>query len=116
MPGNGTESLPSSNPQFWFGNDLTWSVMARVDGKAYSLFGVAGPHDGAKSGTVTKAFYTSTHSTFTVTAGSREFTLDFFSPVSPKNYLRQSLPFSYLTVTLSAGDSSSVQIYSDIET
>ena len=115
MPGNGTESLPSSNPQFWFGNDLTWSVMARVDGKAYSLFGVAGPHDGAKSGTVTKASYTSTHSTFTVTAGSREFTLDFFSPVSPKNYLRQSLPFSYLTVTLSAGDSSSVQIYSDID-
>lgn len=50
-----------------------------------------------------------------MTAGSREFILDFFSPVSPKNYLRQSLPFSYLTVTLAAGDSASVQIYSDID-
>lgn len=64
---------------------------------------------------MTGASYTSTHSTFTVTAGGRTFTLDFFSPVSPKNYLRQSLPFSYLTVTLQAGDSSSVQIYSDID-
>ena len=73
------------------------------------------PLAGSKSGTVTKASYTSSHSTFTVEAGARTFTLDFFSPVSPKNYLRQSLPFSYLTVTLAAGDSSSVQIYSDID-
>lgn len=90
-------------------------MIARVDGTAYNLFGVAHPPQGTQSGTVTGASYTSTHSTFTVTAGGRTFTLDFFSPVSPKNYLRQSLPFSYLTVTLQAGDSSSVQIYSDID-
>lgn len=107
-------SLPNSNAQFWAGNALVWSVIARVDGSAYNLFGVASPNDGTESGTVTAATYTSTHSTFTVTAGSRTFTLDFFSPVSPKNYLRQSLPFSYLTVTVAAGDSASVQIYSDI--
>ncbi|KAJ6093532.1 hypothetical protein N7486_008821 [Penicillium sp. IBT 16267x] len=114
IPGNEVESLPSNNAQFWAGNDLVWSVIARVDDTTYNLFGVASPNDGTTSGTVTAATYTSTHSTFTVTAGSRSFTLDFFSPVSPKNYLRQSLPFSYLTVTLAAGDSSSVQIYSDI--
>ncbi|KAJ5540331.1 hypothetical protein N7513_008663 [Penicillium frequentans] len=114
IPGNEVESLPSYNAQFWAGNDLVWSVIARVDDTTYNLFGVASPNDGTTSGTVTAATYTSTHSTFTVTAGSRSFTLDFFSPVSPKNYLRQSLPFSYLTVTLAAGDSSSVQIYSDI--
>lgn len=90
-------------------------MIARVDGKAYNLFGVAHPPQGTQSGTVTGASYTSTHSTFTVTAGGRTFTLDFFSPVSPKNYVRQSLPFSYLTVTLAAGQSSSVQIYSDID-
>lgn len=60
------------------------------------------------------ASYTSTHSTFTLQAGSRLLTLDFFSPVSPKNYLRQSLPFSYLTVTVASG-SGTVQIYSDID-
>ncbi|KAJ5178726.1 hypothetical protein N7492_001936 [Penicillium capsulatum] len=115
IPGNDVASLPSNNAQFWSGNKLVWSVIARVDDTAYNLFGVASPNDGTKSGTVTAATYTSTHSTFTVKAGSREFTLDFFSPVSPKDYLRQSLPFSYLTVTVAAGDSSSVQIYSDID-
>ncbi|KAJ5115332.1 hypothetical protein NUU61_001091 [Penicillium alfredii] len=115
IPGNHIASLPTSNSQFWAGNDLTWSVIARVDGVAYNLFGVAKAPDGTKSASVTGATYTSTHSTFTLEAGSRKFTLDFFSPVSPKNYVRQSLPFSYLTVTVSAGDSSVVQIYSDID-
>ncbi|KAJ5211476.1 uncharacterized protein N7498_003122 [Penicillium cinerascens] len=115
IPGSDVASLPNSNAQFWAGNDLTWSVIARVDGTTYNLFGVTSPPVGTKSATVTEASYTSTHSTFVVTAGSRQFTLDFFSPVSPKNYIRQSLPFSYLTVTLAAGDSSSVQIYSDID-
>ncbi|KAJ6087738.1 hypothetical protein N7467_006652 [Penicillium canescens] len=115
IPGNSVASLSSSRAQFWAGNDLIWSVTARVDGVAYNLFGVKVPLSGTKSGTVTEATYTSTHSTFTVQAGSRTFTLDFFSPISPKNYLRQSLPFSYLTVTVAAGDSSSVQIYSDLD-
>ncbi|CAI7651300.1 unnamed protein product [Penicillium glandicola] len=115
IPGNSVASLASNRAQFWAGNDLIWSVTARVDGVAYNLFGVHLPLSGTKSGTVTEASYTSTHSIFTVEAGSRTFTLDFFSPVSPKNYLRQSLPFSYLTVTVTAGDSSSVQIYSDID-
>ena len=44
--------------------------------------------------------YTSTHTYITLEAGnSARFLLDFFSPVSPNNYLRQSLPYSYLTVT-----------------
>ncbi|KAJ5167661.1 uncharacterized protein N7482_003255 [Penicillium canariense] len=115
IPGNEVASISNNNAQFWAGNKLIWSVIARVDGVAYNLFGVAVPPSGTQSATVTAATYTSTHSTFTLTAGSREFTLDFFSPVSPKNYLRQSLPFSYLTVTLAAGDASSVQIYSDID-
>ncbi|KAJ5385872.1 hypothetical protein N7509_008413 [Penicillium cosmopolitanum] len=115
IPGSLVESLPSHNAQFWAGNNLVWSVIARVDGKTYNLFGVASPNDETQSATVTAATYTSTHSTFTVTAGSRQFTLDFFSPVSPKNYVRQSLPFSYLTVTVTAGNSASVQVYTDID-
>lgn len=117
FPGTSVDSLSSTNAQFWSGESapLVWSVLARVDGSTYNLFGVHTPNDGTKTGEVTEATFTTTHSTFTVTAGQRTFTLDFFSPVSPKNLLRQSLPFSYLTVTLAAGDSSSVQLYSDID-
>lgn len=114
LPGNLASSLPSSAPQFWSGNDLAWSVIVRVDGVAYNVFGVTDSLDGTQNASVSEATFTSTHSTFTLTAGEATVELDFFSPVSPKNYLRQSLPFSYLTVTVS-GTSSSVQVYSDID-
>lgn len=94
---------------------MTWSVIARVNGQAYSLFGVSNTLDGLQEATVTAANFTSTHSIFTLEAGSKTFTLDFLSPVSPQNLLRQSLPFSYLTVSVSGGSSESVQIYSDID-
>lgn len=94
---------------------MTWSVIARVDSQAYSLFGVTNTLDGVQEATVIAANFTSTHSIFTLEAGSKTFTLDFLSPVSPQNLLRQSLPFSYLTVSVSGGSSESVQIYSDID-
>jgi hypothetical protein len=52
-----------------------------------------------------------------VTANDIKFVLDFFSPVSPHNYVRQSMPFSYLTVSTSSLNSGtpSVQIYSDMD-
>lgn len=104
--------------QFYHGQQLTWSVMARVDGTTYSLFGVPRPGDNIKSGTLTSADFSATHSTFTVTAKDVKFVLDFFSPVSPHNYTRQSMPFSYLTVftsSLNDDDTPSVQIYSDMD-
>lgn len=114
FPGTLVESLPSVSPQFWIGNPLTWSVMARIDGEVYNLLGVTHPSNGTAA-KVTHANYTATHSAFTLSAGSEDFILDFFTPVSPKNYLRQSLPFSYLTVTVKGKRSSNVQIYSDID-
>lgn len=91
--------------------------MAKVDGQAYSLFGVPSPDENVHAGSVLSADYTSTHTVFVVTAGSASFILDFFSPISPEDYVRQSLPFSYLTISASFfdGESSSVQIYSDID-
>lgn len=116
MPGNQAAGLPYTSPQFWTGANLTWSVIARVDGVAYSLFGVPAPVNATQLGSVVSAEYTSTHTIFTVTAGSASFRLDFFSPVSPANYVRQSLPFSYLTVFSSCNNGSAiVQLYSDID-
>ncbi|KAF9884633.1 hypothetical protein FE257_001386 [Aspergillus nanangensis] len=114
LPGHMALNLPSSSPQFWFGNNLTWSVIARVDGHPYTLFGVSNELDGSEGATVIGGRFTSTHSIFTLTAGPRNFTLDFLSPVSPKNLLRQSLPLSYLTVMVGVGHGD-VQVYSDID-
>lgn len=115
MPGNEVSNLPTSTPQFWTGANLTWSVLARVDGAAYTLFGVSTSVPGSEAASVNSAQYTSTHSIFKLKAGNTTFELDFFSPVSPKNYLRQSLPFSYLTISVSGLAGADVQIYSDID-
>ncbi|KAF2144083.1 uncharacterized protein K452DRAFT_223453 [Aplosporella prunicola CBS 121167] len=117
LPGNQAADLPSAQPEFWYANKLTWSVLARVDGDVYNLFGVPSPEDGTQSATVVSGNYTATHSIFSLTAGSASITLDFFSPISVDNLVRQSYPFSYLTVSVSGvdGASPSVQIYSDID-
>ena len=110
-------NLPSASPQFWFGNDLAWSIIARVDGQTYNLFGVASPAAGSQSADVVSGSFTATHSVFVLSAGKASITLDFFSPVSFQDYVRQSLPFSYLTVSASGqqGATPSVQIYTDID-
>ena len=90
-------------------------MLARVDGRVYKLFGLPSTVPGSEEAIVSSAQYTSTHSIFSLRAGNASFALDFFSPVSPKNYLRQSLPFSYLTVSMSGVAGSGVQIYSDID-
>jgi len=60
---------------------------------------------------VKSATYTAIHTVFVLTAGTVTFVFDFFLPSSPANFVRQSLPFSYLTITTPAD----VQIYSDID-
>lgn len=94
IPGNLVANLPSSSPQFWTGTDLTWSVIGRVNGTAYSLLGVTDSVANVQAAEVLSAQYTSTHTIFTLQAGSATFTLDFLSPVAPWDYVRQSLPFS----------------------
>lgn len=78
---------------------MTWKLLARVGNETYALFGCANE-------TVTPAEqldieYTSTRTTITLQAATIKFALDFFSPVSPTDYVRQSMPYSYLTVLAS---------------
>lgn len=117
LPGEQAANLSYAVPEFWNGQQLTWSVIARINGQTYSLFGVPFPGAGVKPASLQSAEYTSTHTTFTVAAGEVTFILDFMSPVSPLDYVRQSMPFSYLTVsaTPTNGHSPKVEIYSDID-
>ncbi|KAJ5925020.1 hypothetical protein N7454_007659 [Penicillium verhagenii] len=116
MPGDRVHRLPYSDSQFWAGQELGWSVIVRVDGVAYSLMGVPDlKASRINPATVRHTEFTATHSLFELKAGPVFFTLDFFSPVSPSNYLRQSLPFSYLTVQVKESRGHNIQIYSDID-
>ncbi|KAL4950293.1 hypothetical protein BDW69DRAFT_202272 [Aspergillus filifer] len=115
MPSDQVSALPYAESQFWAGQNLTWSVMARVDNQTYSLMGITNPGPKIRPATVSAAKYTATHSIFELSAGSVNFTLDFFSLISPSKYVRQSLPFSYLTVTASVADENNIQVFTSID-
>ncbi|KAJ5223877.1 hypothetical protein N7468_008419 [Penicillium chermesinum] len=116
MPSNRVQQLPYADSQFWAGQELGWAVIVRVEGQAYSLMGVSDLNSSdILPAEVRRAEFTATHSLFDLKAGGIAIRLDFFSPVSPSNYLRQSLPFSYLTVTVTECWGEEVQIYSDID-
>lgn len=91
--------------------------MGRVDNTTYALFGAPKAIDGTSIPKQTSITFTSTHTLITLQAGVVTFSLDFFSPVSPKDLLRQSLPYSYLTVSAvaSGGTSPTVEIFSAID-
>ena len=119
LPGNQAPNVAASQPQFWTGQSLNWPVLARINGQAYSLFGVPDAVSGIVAATTQSVSYTSSHTYFRLLAGAAEITLDFFSPVLPKaeDYVRQSLPYSYLTVSVVStnGKTLSVQVLSGID-
>ncbi|KAI9742389.1 MAG: hypothetical protein M1818_003922 [Claussenomyces sp. TS43310] len=117
LPGNKVPDLPNSRARFWSGEELTWSLMARVNGTTYNLFGMTFSDAAAQDAKVISATYTSTHTTFILSAGDVDFSIVFLSPVNAKDYVRQSLPFSYLTVSVLnlVHRPSNIQLYSDID-
>ena len=99
---------------FWTQAPLAWIVLARVNGQTYSLFGC--PDTTIESAKLVDIEFTSTHTLATLKAGSTQFVLDFFSPVSLTDYVRQSIPFSYLTVSVSgAPKQATIDILSAID-
>lgn len=87
--------------------------MARVNGEIYSLFGC--PHEPITPAEQISISYTATHTIVTLKAGESglHFTLDFFSPVSVTNFTRQSIPYSYLTISI---DNSTARAEVDVMT
>lgn len=119
VPGAQLGRKTSPRPQFWNGQNLTWPILARVDGATYALFGVPEPVPGIQNAAFDSVSYTSSHTTLALHAGQTNFTLDFFSPILPaaEDYARQSLPYSYLTVSASSADGgeADVQVLSGID-
>lgn len=119
VPGYQMNDSAHAQPEFWAGQPLTWVsrttmlsvepdsdsrdqiVSARVNGKTYSLFGNPEDVGNTTAATTESVSFTSSHTFVNLKAGAANVTLDFFSPVLPRkeDYVRQSLPYSYLTVT-----------------
>ncbi|KAI4665545.1 uncharacterized protein J4E78_003007 [Alternaria triticimaculans] len=107
--------LPGQWPSFWTGQILGWTGLVKVDGNTFVWMGKPdGYNDFANQ---TSYEYTSTKSIFTITAGDTvQLKVTFMSPLTPNDFKRQSLIFSYMNVEVSSLDGSQhdVQIYTDI--
>ena len=91
-----------------------WVGFIRVDGTPYTWLGAA---PSAKVVDQTDFSYTSTRSTFVLSAGGKVvLNVTFLSPVNANDLRRQSLPFSYLDVGVHSLDGAShdVQLYADV--
>jgi len=96
------------------GQWLGWTGLIKVDGTTFLWMGAPGGFNNKANQTSFE--YTSTKSIFTMTAGKIELKVTFLSPLTPKDYKRQSLTFSYMDVAVSSLDGSEhdVQVYTDI--
>lgn len=113
-------TLNSANPIFWQGGPVGWEGIVTVDGISYEYLGLGSQCpptparlQAAKPQTVS---YDSQYSNFTFLAGPVTIEASFFSPVTPKDICRSSIPLSYLTTSVKSNDCEehSVQFYSDI--
>ena len=86
-----------------------------MDGTSYTWMGNPSPFPPVVNQT---AFvYTATRSIFSMdVAGLVNMTITFLSPIFPTDLKRQSLPFSYVDVSVSSSDGKShnVQVYADM--
>ncbi|KAJ7634847.1 hypothetical protein FB45DRAFT_1142317 [Roridomyces roridus] len=111
--GAGT-ALNDAWPVFWAGQTAAWVGFVSVDGKPYSYMGTPSVDGSSYTKATQKSMnFTATQSTFVLSAGPVDLTVTFLSPT---DYVKLSIPLSYMTVAVTStdGNAHSVQVYSDV--
>ena len=91
-----------------------WTGLIRVDNTVYTWMGAP---VGPQLVNQTAFQYTSTKSIFTMNvAGLVQMNITFFSPITPSDFMRQSLTFSYMNVDVTSldGVNHHVELYTDM--
>ncbi|KAH9021366.1 hypothetical protein EDB84DRAFT_1402960 [Lactarius hengduanensis] len=122
--------IPSQLETFPFVNvpttsDLThtlgWTVLLRVDGTIYTLIGDYRGLDGPVLAlnytmNVTDTIITPTQTLVAARAGPIQVNFTFLNPIEPGDWVKQSIPFSYLALSAKSldGVAHAVQAYSEV--
>lgn len=99
---------------------ITALIRRMVDGVSYEYLGIGSQSLPAlkhlKIAQPKTVSYDSQYSNFTFQAGAVEILASFFSPVTPKDICRTSIPLSYLTTSVQSldGQNHHVRFYSDV--
>ncbi|KAH9175704.1 hypothetical protein EDB89DRAFT_2066274 [Lactarius sanguifluus] len=95
-----------------------WYFLLRVDGSTYSFMSDGLPSPGEKGGVnVTDTIITPTQTVIAAWAGPMQVNFTFLNPIEPGDWVKQSIPFSYLALSAKSldGVAHSVQVYSDVK-
>ncbi|KAH9033214.1 hypothetical protein EDB83DRAFT_2525491 [Lactarius deliciosus] len=86
------------------------TALIRIDGVTHSIFGQLPLADQTN---FTGSYITATRTSFTFQIGPVELIATFFSPIEPGDWVRQSIPFTYLHFDIEATDGKAhdVQLY-----
>ncbi|KAH9022174.1 hypothetical protein EDB85DRAFT_1871496 [Lactarius pseudohatsudake] len=94
--------------------NLSIPVHVRVDNITYAFLGYSPSVNGTVN--LTNTVITPTQTKLTAQAGPMQFNLTFLNPIEPGDWVKQSIPFSYLSLTAETLDGAAhdVQVYSDL--
>ncbi|KAH8976457.1 hypothetical protein EDB92DRAFT_1381825 [Lactarius akahatsu] len=89
-------------------------VLVRVDNITYLFLGSA--PDINTTVKLTKTVISPTQTKLTAEAGPMQINLTFLNPIEPQNWLKQSIPFSYMSLTAESLDGAvhALQVYSGL--
>ncbi|KAI0289968.1 DUF1793-domain-containing protein [Russula brevipes] len=95
---------------------LGWSVLVRVDNVTYSFLGDPVSSVTNDTANLTSIVVTPTQTNVTAQAGPMQVSLTFLNPIEPGDWVKQSIPFSYMAFTARSLDGAAhvVQAYSDV--
>ncbi|KAH9017578.1 hypothetical protein EDB85DRAFT_2076084 [Lactarius pseudohatsudake] len=94
-----------------------WYFLLRIDGSTYSFMSDGLPSPGEMGGVnVTDTVITPTQTVIAARAGPMQVNFTFLNPIEPGDWVKQSIPFSYLALSAKSldGVAHSVQVYSDV--
>ncbi|GAA5984710.1 hypothetical protein JCM11641_002159 [Rhodosporidiobolus odoratus] len=115
LTGRKEKDLTRMDPHFWTTESLGWQGLLRVDGVTCNWMGNLTEWTPCET---TELHHTTAETTFVLTppTSTVSLTASFLSPVTPADLFRQSLPFSYLSLSVSSldGQPHQVEVYSEI--
>ncbi|KAK7685160.1 hypothetical protein QCA50_011523 [Cerrena zonata] len=99
---------------FWNQDVLGWEGMIRIDDHAYQWLGFSS--QSLDIANITSTQITPTRTIFTYDAGPAQLTATFLSPIERSDPVKQSMPFSYVSLDIKFTDGLQhrVQVYMDI--
>ncbi|KAI0282070.1 hypothetical protein BC826DRAFT_922062 [Russula brevipes] len=120
---NSSYDTVTSPPNLTQSQARGWTILLRVDNVTYSLLAGVGARaftypaiQSIHQPNITDIVVTPTKTVLVAEAGQMQVNLSILRPFEPGNWLRQSIPFAYASITAEALDNAthSVQMYTDI--